>query len=148
MQTKLKSTKFRNPTQGSTSALLTFIAGLGFLTLVVAGAVSQLWHYPFVRAALLRATDDLMFATLFGYFGTFLLNKKRPSVHMALRVLKTVTMVMLLLVASFLLLRALIPLGSMFSDCINIENMPPACNIQIEEYRSLSPEKRKELSVL
>lgn len=129
------------------TALLTFSAGVGFLTLVVSGAVSQLWHYPFVRAGLLRTTDDLMVSALCCYLGATLL-QKGASRHTAVRTAMIALAACLLLLSFWLLLSGLGTLSGVFGECTNIETMPAACNIQLEEYQKLTPAKRLELNVL
>jgi len=129
------------------SATLACVAGVGFLLLVTTGAVSQLWGYPFVRAGLLRAIDDLTAATLLGYFGSIVL-QKAWSHYLIGRALIYVAAGVLLSGAIWFTLSGLMPLSGLFAECANIEDIKPACNIQIEELQKMTPETRKQLNVL
>lgn len=128
-------------------ALLAFAAATGFLTLVVSGAVSQLWHYPFVRSALLRSTDDLLASAAVGYLGAILLQKV-VSKYLAIRLFVCATAAALFVAALYFLVNGLIPLGSVFEECTRVVDMPQSCNIQIEQYQTLPPEQRRELDIL
>lgn len=128
-------------------AALALVAGVGLLLLVATGAVSQLWPYPYVRAALLESIDNLMAGALLGYLGSILL-LNAWSRH---RIRSTIIYLIagaLFSLALWLTLLGIVQLSGFFSECTNIETIKKACNVQIEEFEKMTPETRKKINTL
>ncbi len=126
--------------------LSTFLAGTGFLAVVVVGAASQLWQFPFVRSALLATVDQLCALLVAGYLGTVVL-RRVPRRGRLMQVTFLAIAAVFLMFATFNLLLSFGTLGNVIVECTRID-MPEACNIQIEDFSKLTPQKREELNVL
>ncbi|MEZ5775877.1 MAG: hypothetical protein R3D33_14575 [Hyphomicrobiaceae bacterium] len=127
--------------------LLSFTAGVGVLTFTVVGALTQLWGFPLIRSALLRATDDLMVSCFLVFVATLLFRTRQPR-RRPMRIGLIAVYSLPLVLAGWLLFSSFLTLGAIFGKCGNITEVAPACNIQIEDFLKLSPEERQDLKPL